>query len=56
MFSTRAASVSAAYSAWVPTEEVLSKAGWSSAQTCAIYYDKNLDTSKVVPLSFRKVL
>lgn len=33
--STRAASVSAAQR----------KAGWSSAQTFAIYYDKNLDIS-----------
>ena len=44
--STRAASVSAAHRAQVPVQEILRKAGWSSAQTFAIYYDKNLDTSE----------
>ena len=36
--STRAVSVSAAHRAQVPIQEILSKAGWSSAQTFAIYY------------------
>ena len=44
--STRGASVSAAHRAQVPIQQIFSKAGWSSAQTFAIYYDKNLDTSK----------
>ena len=44
--STRAASVSATHRAKVPIQEILSKAGWSSAQTFAIYCAKNLDTSK----------
>ncbi|CAH3035464.1 unnamed protein product, partial [Pocillopora meandrina] len=40
--SKRAASVSAAHRAQVPVQEILRKAGWSSAQTFAIYHDKNL--------------
>ena len=43
---TRAASVSATHRGKVPIQEILSKAGWSSAQTFAIYCDKNLHTSK----------
>ena len=42
---TREASVSAAHRAQVPIQEILSKAGWGSAQKFAIHYDKNLDTS-----------
>ena len=44
--STRAASASATHRAQVPVQEILRKAGWSSAQTFAIYYDKNLDSSE----------
>ena len=32
--------------AQVPIQEILNKAGWSSAQTFAIYYEKSLDTSE----------
>ena len=38
--------MSAAHRAQVPIQEIVSKAGWSSAQTFAIYYYKNLDTSE----------
>ena len=44
--STRAASVSAAHRAQVPFQEILNKAGWSSARTFATYSDNRLDTSK----------
>ena len=29
-----------------PIDEILNKAGWSSARTFATYYDKRLNTSK----------
>lgn len=54
--STRAASVSAAHRAQVPIQEILSKAGWSSAQTFAIYYDKNLDTSESSASQFQEAI
>ena len=44
--SRRAASVSASHRAQVPLQEIIGKAGWSCAQTFAIYYDKNLDISE----------
>ena len=44
--STSEASVSTAHRAQVPLHEILNKAEWSSARTCATYYDKRLDTSK----------
>ena len=44
--STRAASVSVC----------LRKAGWSSAQTFAIYYDKNLDTSESSASQFEEAI
>ena len=44
---TRPASVyTCAHWAQVPIQEILNKAGWSSAQTFAIYYEKSLDTSE----------
>jgi len=54
--STRAASVSAAYRAQVPIQEILSKAGWLSAQTFAIYYEKNLDTSESSVSQFQEAI
>ena len=54
--STRAASVSAAHRAQVPVQEILSKAGWSSTQTFAIYYDKNLDTSESSASQFQEAV
>lgn len=54
--STRAASVSAAHRARVPVQEILRKAGWSSAQTFAIYYDKNLDTSESSASQFQEAI
>ena len=54
--STRAASVSAAHRAQVPVQEILRKAGWSSAQTFAIYYDKNLDTSESSASQFQEAI
>ena len=54
--STRAASVSAAHRAQVPIQEILSKAGWSSTQTFAIYYDKNLDTSESSASQFQEAV
>lgn len=54
--STRAASVSAAHRTQVPIQEILSKAGWSSAQTFAIYYDKNLDTSESSASQFQEAI
>ena len=54
--STRAASVSAAHRAQVPVQEILRKAGWSSAQTFAIYYDKNLDTSESSTSQFQEAI
>lgn len=53
--STRAASVSAAHRAQVPIQGILSKAGWSSAQTFAIIMTRIWKPQKVVPLSFRKL-
>ena len=54
--SARAASVSAAHRAQVPVQEILRKAGWSSAQTFAIYYDKNLDTSESSASQFQEAI
>ena len=54
--STRAASVAAAHRAEVPIQEILSKAGWSCAQTFAIYYDKNLETSESSTSQFQEAI
>lgn len=54
--STRAASVSAAHRAQVSVQEILRKAGCSSAQTFAIYYDKNLDTSVSSASQFQEAI
>lgn len=56
ILGTRAASVSAAHRAQVPIQGILSKAGWSSAQTFAIYYDKNLDTSESSASQFQEAI
>ena len=45
--STRSASTSAAQRALVPMQDILDRAGWSSAQTFAAYYEKKI----VVPES-----
>ena len=37
-------------------QEILSKAEWSSAQTFAIYYDKNLDTTESSASQFQKAI
>ena len=42
--------------AQVPIQEILSKAGWSSAQTFAIYYDKNLYTSESSASQFQEAI
>ena len=39
-----------------PIQEILNKAGWSSAQTFAIYYDKNLDTSEGSASQFQEAI
>ena len=54
--STSAASVSAAHRAQFPIQEILSKAGWSSAQTFAIYCDKNLDTLESSASQFQEAI
>lgn len=54
--STRAASLSASHRAQVPIQEILSKAGWLSAQTFAIYYEKNLDTSESSASQFQETI
>ena len=48
--------MSAAHRAQVPIQEILSKAGWSSAQTFAIYYDKNLDTLEGTASQFQEAI
>ena len=53
---TTAASVSAAHRAQVPVQEILRKAGWLSAQTFAIYYDENLDTSESSASQFEEAI
>lgn len=55
-YSSRAASVSAAHRAQVPTQENPSKAARSSAQTCAIYYDKNLEISESSASQFQEAI
>ena len=52
----RAASLSAAHRAQVPVQKILRKAGWPSAQTFAIYYDKNLDTSESSAYEFQEAI
>ncbi|XP_068737579.1 uncharacterized protein [Montipora capricornis] len=54
--STRTASVSPAHRAQVTIQEILSKAGWSSAQTFAIYNNKNLDTSESSASQFQEAI
>ena len=54
--STRAASVSAAHRAQVPIQEILNKAGWASAQTLAIYYDKRSDSSESSASQFQEAI
>ena len=48
--------MSAAHRAQVSVQEILSKAGWSSAQTFAIYYDKNLDTLESNASQFQEAI
>mgnify|MGYP001795637579 CR=1 FL=1 len=45
--STRAASTSAAKKAQVPLQEILDRAGWSSAKTFATFYNKEVIPSNV---------
>ena len=54
---TRSASVyTCAHWAQVPLQEIFNKAGWPSAQTFAIYYEKSLDTSESSASQFQEAI